>query len=328
MKPPVLAESLRPASVEALQQRCREAASRGTPLPRVDLSALRAVRDYHPEDMTITVEGGLDLESLGKILREHRQWLPLDPARKECVSVERAVGHDAQGPRYCGYGSIREHLIGMEAVMADGRLIHAGGKVVKNVAGFDLHRLWVGSLRQLGILTAATFRLRPCPEQTRVLRLEFDSAAAAMEAIDRLLSLPIEPMVLDLHGGSAFGLARGKCVLVAVFEGDAESVCWQAEQVAPWGMKEVPGLAYDSAFWEPGEAGVVRSAVLPSKLGELIPSAGETAWMARAANGIVFARNPDPEFLRKGAVDRDPMVGGLRERVREAFDPLRLWRMQ
>lgn len=321
--------AIHPASVEELQRICREASAARRAIPQVDLSLLRSVRDYHPEDMTITVEGGMLWAELAEVLGEHRQWLPVDPPNFGKLTVEEVVSRDLSGPRRCGYGTIREHLIGMESMLSDGRLIHAGGKVVKNVAGFDLHRLWVGSRRQLGLLIAATFRLRPLPECTVKLTREFANVQQMLSTAEECMSLPTEPSVLDAFGGRSMGVAPGACRLVVVFEGDRAAVEWQTEQVSGLLREEGSTAVYEERFWGLGSEGeVVKGSVLPSQLGVLVAKSGNEAWVARLSDGIVYARCPEPGFLEKGQPSPDAGHHALKQRVRLAFDPLELWRDQ
>ncbi|MBM3823114.1 MAG: FAD-binding oxidoreductase [Verrucomicrobia bacterium] len=320
-------------SLESLRRQCVESCTRKVPPEKLDVSGLQSVREYHPEDMTVTVESGLAWSALGDVLGAHGQWIPVDPVHPERVTVEDVVSRNLSGPRRCGYGTIREHLIGMEALLADGRLIHAGGRVVKNVAGFDLHRLWVGSGRSLGILIAATFRLRPRPEKTVYLTHEFANVSKMIEAVERWRSMPLEPVVLDAYGGSLMGLQEPRCQVVVAFEGDGPAVDWQSAQLPELKMISPEGLDYESVFRHQGvpgggEGSCQRGSVPPADLLRLLERAGRSAWLARVADGVVYARSPEPAFLELGRPAPDPVAERLRNEVREAFDPLGLWKHQ
>src|SRR5688500_12538970 len=110
-----------------------------------DLRQMNRVIDLAPEDMTVTVESGIMLAALQKELAKHGQWLPIDPPNPENISIRDVLSQNLNGPRRFGYGTIREHLIGMKVVLAEGRIIKSGGKVVKNVAGYDLAKLFIGA---------------------------------------------------------------------------------------------------------------------------------------------------------------------------------------
>ena len=111
---------------------------------RLDLRGLNRVVDYPARDMTVTVEAGLSLQDVTTLLESENQQLPVDVADPS-MSVGAFVASDLAGPRQYGYGTLRDYLIGMEAVDGQGRVFHAGGRVVKNVAGYDFCRLAVGS---------------------------------------------------------------------------------------------------------------------------------------------------------------------------------------
>src|SRR5207248_4275632 len=109
------------------------------------------------------------------------------------------LNSNISGPRRFGYGSIREHLLGLKVVLADGRLIHCGGKVVKNVAGYDLCKLFVGSRGSLGVLLEATFKVRPLPEVEQFVGARCDSLSAAAALLEAVRDSELTPVVLDLH---------------------------------------------------------------------------------------------------------------------------------
>src|SRR2546423_14266551 len=105
------------------------------------VQASNRIISHQPEDMTVSVECGLTLGALQERLAQARQWLPIDPPNSETVTIGDVLNRNSCGPHRFGYGTIREHLLGLTVALADGRMIHAGGKVVKNVAGYDLCKL-------------------------------------------------------------------------------------------------------------------------------------------------------------------------------------------
>ncbi len=127
------------------------------------------ILDYHPEDMTVTAEAELLLSDLQSRLKENGQWLPIDPPFPERTTIGELISQNLSGPRRYAFGTIREHLLGLTVQLADGRVVKSGGKVVKNVAGYDLHKLFVGSRGTLGTIVQATFKVRPSPEKEVVL---------------------------------------------------------------------------------------------------------------------------------------------------------------
>ena len=126
---------------------------------------MREVVEYTAEDQTVTVEAGITLADLGRRLAINGQRLVVDVAEPERATVGGAIAANAFGPRRMRYGSLKDLILGVTLVRADGTAARAGGKVVKNVAGFDLSKLVVGSYGTLALVTAATLRVHPQPEK-------------------------------------------------------------------------------------------------------------------------------------------------------------------
>jgi len=128
----------------------------GPPPPRagivLSLRRLGHLLEHEPGDLTVTAEAGMTLADLQTALRARGQWLSLDPPDAERATLGGVVAANASGPRRQLYGTVRDLLIGLTVVTADGSLLHGGGKVVKNVAGYDLPKLFVGSHGTLGII--------------------------------------------------------------------------------------------------------------------------------------------------------------------------------
>lgn len=175
-------EIVRPASVEALSAALGEADAAGQAVVlqsgrtavgignrpsrydlALDLTALDQVVSLEPEDFTITVEAGMPVSTLQLALAAHGQLVPLDVARAEQSTVGGLVARGRGGPRRARFGSVRDWLIGTAIVLADGTSIKGGGRVVKNVSGFDLPKLFAGSFGTLGAIVQATFKVRPMP---------------------------------------------------------------------------------------------------------------------------------------------------------------------
>ena len=134
----------------------------------IDLRSRRAILEYEPRDLTVAVECGLTAAQLEQTLREHRQFLPLDAPDAPQASVGGILATGWSGPRRHRYGRPRDLFIGSGFALADGTLARAGGMVVKNVAGYDLSRLFVGSMGTLAVLLRANFKTLPLPESTRI----------------------------------------------------------------------------------------------------------------------------------------------------------------
>src|ERR1041385_4827292 len=170
---------LRVNSLAELSSFLAKASSVASRVEAVDMRRLNNLLEYRPEDMTVTLQTGILLADLQKQLASHGQWLPIDPPHPERLTIDELLNRNLSGPRRFGYGTIREHLLGITAVLADGRVIHNGGKVVKNVAGFDLCKLFVGSHWSLGIIVEATFKVRPLPGRELFLAARLNAVSDA-----------------------------------------------------------------------------------------------------------------------------------------------------
>src|SRR5207237_186841 len=136
---------MKPTTISELTNLLAGAHARGEKMASFDLGALNRLLEHKAEDMTATVEAGITLADLQKSLAARGQWLPIDPQNPERLTIGALLATDASGPRRFGCGTVRDYLIGLKVVLADGRVVHSGGKVVKNVAGYDLMKLFVGS---------------------------------------------------------------------------------------------------------------------------------------------------------------------------------------
>jgi glycolate oxidase FAD binding subunit len=170
------------------------------------------------------VQAGLPVVHLQRELASAGQWLALDPP-EESATVGGVVAANASGPRRHRYGTVRDLLIGATFVLADGTVAKTGGKVVKNVAGYDLAKLMTGSYGTLAILADVTFRLHPRPATTSVVRTEVDSIGAAADAAAAYRRSKLEPSALELR----MNLPGESGVLTALFEGHERTALSQAQ---------------------------------------------------------------------------------------------------
>src|ERR1043166_1920874 len=193
--------TLKPESVSELAKLLAGAHASGEKVLSFDLRALSRLLEHKAEDMTATVDAGMTLAELQRELGKRGQWLPVDPPNAERLSIGALLATNASGPRRFGFGTARDYLIGMTAVLADGRVIHAGGKVVNNVAGYDLMKLFIGRRGSLGVIVEATFKILPRPEIERFVDANCDSARHADKILEAVLDSELTPVVLDLHNG-------------------------------------------------------------------------------------------------------------------------------
>jgi glycolate oxidase FAD binding subunit len=133
----------------------------------VGLARFNRIIDYEPADLTATIEGGALLREVQAYLGQRRQFLPLDPPSAARATIGGILATNASGPRRLLHGAARDLLIGLRVVHADGTVTRGGAKVVKNVSGYDMPKLYIGSLGTLGIIVEGTFRIYPLPAVER-----------------------------------------------------------------------------------------------------------------------------------------------------------------
>jgi glycolate oxidase FAD binding subunit len=204
----------------------------------LDTRSLDRVIDYPARDMTITVQAGMTVAVLQKMLATEKQRLPIDIPHADRATLGGSVAVNVSGSRRFGYGTFRDYVIGISAVNDEGHEIKAGGRVVKNVAGYDLCKLFVGSLGTLGVITQLTFKLRPLPEDQGLFG--FPCPAANLEAaLTQLHATKTRPVSVDvLNPAAAQTLAEPlevawptEWTVVVGFEDNAEALEWQVQQL-------------------------------------------------------------------------------------------------
>lgn len=158
----------------------------------VETSRLAGIEEYEPADLTLTAGAGTSLERVDQTLRANGQWAPFDPPDAESRSLGGFVSDAPHGPLWVGYGALKNHVLGATVVTGDGRVLRLGGRVVKNVAGYDLLRPVVGGRGRLGVITSVCLRAFPLPTHDRVLVLE---AAALAELIPVALAVGTAPVL-------------------------------------------------------------------------------------------------------------------------------------
>ena len=176
----------------------------GDPPRRLDLvvstARLNEVLEHTPGDQIVRVEAGVKLEDLQEQLSGSNQMLALDPPESG-ATVGGIIATNSSGPRRYRYGTIRDLIIGITVVLYDGTVAKAGGKVVKNVAGYDLSKLFTGSLGTLGIIATANFRLHPRPDTARTVAVEVTDPQQAQAAAQSIVHSQVEATAVELHYG-------------------------------------------------------------------------------------------------------------------------------
>lgn len=205
----------------------------------VSLAALDQVVDFPARDMTITVQAGITVQRLQDLAASEKLRLPIDVPRGAQATLGGVLAANVSGPRRYGYGTLRDYVIGINAVNDEGREFKAGGRVVKNVAGYDMCKLLVGSLGTLGLITQVTLKLRPVPEEQALVILGCPDNGLA-DLLNRLHESRTRPACLELLNHPAaqrLGAQAGvemppaRWVVVVGFDGNSEAVNWQVQQL-------------------------------------------------------------------------------------------------
>jgi glycolate oxidase FAD binding subunit len=291
----------------------------------VDLRSMDQIVEHEAGDLVARVQAGATIGQLAVALGSAGQQLALDVPAQATVGGVVATG--TAGPRRFRYGTPRDLLIGITVVRADGVVAHAGGKVVKNVAGYDLGKLFAGSQGTLGLITEATFRLHPLPAAVAWVTAEFGPAerAGAVAAVAAAAGSPLVPSAVELDwpGGSQRPLRVG-----VLLEGTGPGVAERAKQMSEF--LAAPGGAVTVAETAPARWGVLPDAVTivrvsfwVSSLGpvlDAVAAAGAAAGVRPAVSGPAGA-GALYACLDPGTSDADAarFVTMLRERVAGAL---------
>lgn len=293
------------------------------------MTALDRVIEHTAADMVVTVEAGIPLEALQEHLAKSGQFLPLDPFNSPGHTVGGLLAGGWTGPLRLRYGSARDFLIGIRVALPDGKLASAGGRVVKNVSGYDLMKLHVGALGSLGVIVAASFKVFPRP----LLDVTVESHDG-WPAADQLLSLPMEPAALELFSDGRviaryFGSPDAVDVTVKAtgWSQTDESVWREHSRSAParWARIATPRTALRRVIESlPGGARWWCS-----------PGVGVAHWsfgdadevvrvrqLAEAVGGsLVLMAAPNDVKSKVGAWGAAPPTLDVMRRLKDAFDP-------
>jgi glycolate oxidase FAD binding subunit len=290
---------------------------RGLPPSRpgvaVSTARLDQVLDYPARDMTVTVQSGITLARLADLLAAENQRLPIDVPNATRATLGGALAVNASGPRRYGMGTLRDYVIGISAVNDEGHEIKAGGRVVKNVAGYDLCKLYVGSLGTLGVISQVTLKLKPRPEEHALLTLGCGPGAVGplLDTLHRSRTRPVCLELLNQAAARTVGAACGGAlpespwVVVVGFEDSRETLTWQVQQLikevaassgtAVTVLAEKTGRPLWSALVEfpawPGAQVTFRANMLPSAVAAFCQQAADLPdgllLRAHAGSGIV-----------------------------------------
>lgn len=282
------------------------------------LRQMAKITAYEPGDLVVTVQAGVRLVDLQAELAKRNQWLPLDPPYAE-ATIGGILATNSSGPRRYGYGTVRDHLLGTRSLGADGVATRSGGRVVKNVTGFDLHKLHIGAFGSLGIVTEASFKLRPRPDISAAFVFPCASVDEAHDLLLRVYDSKMRPVALEALDGrlkhiiDGAGLAivgvegtrpvidrhyrelRELAPRLGVLEGERAEPIWNALRKLPDALKDYVR---------------VRIGAKPHELKKLLPQA--PLWIS-VGTGIARADlepSSDLHFSLRRLADKTAALGG------------------
>jgi len=322
----------------------------------ISLADDAAIVEYVPGDLTLTARAGATLASISKATSAEGQWLALDPFGAPTGTLGATIATGSSGPLAHAFGTPRDTVLGLEVVTGAGEIVRTGGRVVKNVAGFDLTRLFTGAWGTLAVITEATVRLRARPERDETVGVALPAESELDAWLARLRALPFSPLALEMVNATlatALGL-EPRALLLARLGGNEHSVRAQHQLLGAFGDSSAAPTRVWSALAaiEPAGAAVVRVSAPPSRLHALWarlavgsdptalahatvgrgivrcirPSSNATpiaAWLdtiSRTEGTHIFERLPASEWSRVPSRVIDP----LSRAVRIAFDPAQI----
>lgn len=250
----------------------------GVPPVRTDvvlsLAAVREPVEHCAGDLTVTVPAGATLSEVNARLAREGQWLPLDPWAGAACSIGGLVATNDSGPRRHRHGAPRDLVIGVEFALADGRLVKAGGRVVKNVAGYDIGRLLCGSFGSLAVITGVTFKLAPLPPASRTVVVSLPSYAAASQVLQAIGTSPLTPSAVDIAAPRPRVLVRFETTEASAEQQAAAVVTLAAAHGAGAeilaGGREAECWEHHHASVTPPSGALLRVGALPGQVPEVL----------------------------------------------------------
>ena len=324
----------------------------------LDLAPHSGIVEYEPGDLTLTARAGSSLADIAAATRAEGQWLPLDPFGPADGTLGATIATGSAGPLSSAFGTPRDQVLGCEIVTGGGIVVRAGGRVVKNVAGFDLVRLSIGAWGTLGVITELSVRLRALPEVEHTLAVD----ASAAEAWRWLRATEFVPLAAELVSPSvaaALGAGDRTTLLIRLGGNDAYVAAARQSASALGPARDIAASVWGAlAGVEPAGASVIRLSTAPSRVAPLweraasiveraggsahatlqrgvvrciLPAADHTAEESARLRGIIGAL----QHLGTSVVERLPAqlwaslvpattVDPLSVRIRDAYDPDRL----
>ncbi|MFH0915388.1 MAG: FAD-binding oxidoreductase [bacterium] len=255
----------------------------GNPPSRVDMvldmSAMDSVIEYDPENLVLTAQAGVTIQHVQSMVRQDSLVLPLDPQSRDRATIGGVIACADHGPRRRQYGGLRDLVLGLKVVLSDGSLANFGGRVLKNVAGYDVGKLFIGSLGTIGVIAEATVRLLPLPASEELLPTLLPGLGAGRRLVSRILGSPLLPSSLELMSPACAGLlgldrhlsrSDGSYLMLIGLEGHSAAVERQVRDISSFcaelgsGTEIIESRRASEVGFTPGE-GWERFAALRDK---------------------------------------------------------------
>jgi glycolate oxidase FAD binding subunit len=304
----------------------------------LDTTALAAVIDYPARDMTITVQAGIAVAELDRVLANEGQWLPVDVPLPMRATLGGAIATNASGPHRFAHGTLRDAVIGIGFLSDDGVEVKGGGRVVKNVAGYDFMKLQTGALGTLGLLTHVTLKVKPRPEATATIGFGC-KAGELVDVLDGLHKSNSRPVAVELLNAAAWaetGAAAipGDWVLLIGFGEKRVTVEWQKKTLLDELRRETHDLF---GLWQsatdlqvrPASRFIGKASIRPSQVAEFANryNRGDVLIHAQPLNGIVWLHSDEsigPEFALRRCETKPAKAGAdweLMKHIKQTLDP-------
>ena len=282
----------------------------------LDMRSLNHIVAHEHGDMTVTVEAGASLADVNRALAAHRQWLPLDPPFADRATIGGILATNDSGPLRHRYGTPRDLVIGVQLATTDGALAKAGGRVVKNVAGYDLGKVVAGSFGALAAIVTATFKLAPIPAASKTISADVADAASLASAIGAVMSSTLEPIAFEVVSRPDAAGPVARFALLVRFASVAAAVDAQTKQatatLGPYArrVETLEGDAERSAWREHADAlwtrdgAIVRASWLPANIARVVEELGAYPLAGRATVGAGLVRLTGTDDEQARAVER------------------------
>jgi glycolate oxidase FAD binding subunit len=311
----------------------------------LDMSGLTGIEEYDPEELTFIARAGTPLSEIEDALAENRQYLPFDPPLVGAgATLGGSVGAGASGPLRYRNGGVRDFIIGVRFLDGEGTVVTAGGRVVKNAAGFDLAKLMVGSAGRLGVMVELSFKVFPRPQEWATLTVDCESLDDALEVIGALATAPFDLEALDLEppgrlrlrvAGLADAMPARLERLEAILErsgerleGEEEGTLWREARDFAW---VAPDAAVVKVALVPKQVPELEAKLEPLEVERRYGAGANIGWLAwpgeRSAEELdELLRSLDLAGVLLTGSPSKPMVGAHRggafaQRVKSALDP-------